>query len=158
KAFAIVSQGDIWHDQIKLFRKDGDSVWLDMTIVPVVNSRFEFIQFIVLCSDITDKKIADDYYRKLDKHQFDEQIKEHRMRSSLILEGQEDERSRISKDIHDGIGQLLTGLKFQIEAINFSDATKAEQKLSELKDLVKKIISEVRRVSFFLTPGVLEDY
>lgn len=158
KAFAIVSQGDIWHDQIKLFRKDGDSVWLDMTIVPVVNSRFEFIQFIVLCSDITDKKIADDYYRKLDKQQFDEQIKEQRMRSSLILEGQEDERSRISKDIHDGIGQLLTGLKFQIEAINFSDPTKAEQKLSELKDLVKKIISEVRRVSFFLTPGVLEDY
>ncbi len=158
KAFAIVSQGDIWHDQIKLIRKDGEGVWLDITIVPVVNSRFEFIQFIVLCSDITDKKIADDYYRKLDKQQFDEQIREQRMRSSLILEGQEDERSRISKDIHDGIGQLLTGLKFQIEAINFSDATKAEYKLSELKDLVKKIISEVRRVSFFLTPGVLEDY
>lgn len=158
KAFEVVNQGDIWHDQIRMVRKDGEGVWLDMTIVPVVNSRFEFIQFIVLCSDITDKKVADDYYRKLDKKNFDEQIKEQRMRSSLILEGQEDERSRISKDIHDGIGQLLTGLKFQIEAINFSDIDKAEHKLSELKDLVKRIISEVRRVSFFLTPGVLEDY
>lgn len=158
KAFDIVSQGDIWHDQVKILKKNGTAVWLDMTIVPVVNSRFEFIQFIVLCSDITDKKIADDYYRKLDKKNFDEQIKEQRMRSSLILEGQEDERSRISKDIHDGIGQLLTGLKFQIEAINIADTEKAEQKLLELKDLVKRIISEVRRVSFFLTPGVLEDY
>lgn len=158
KAFEVVNQGDIWHDQVKILKKDGVAVWLDMTIVPVVNSRFEFIQFIILCSDITDKKTADDYYRKLDKKNFDEQIKEQRMKSSLILEGQEDERSRISKDIHDGIGQLLTGLKFQIEAINISDTEKAELKLLELKDLVKRIISEVRRVSFFLTPGVLEDY
>src|SRR5690606_39131960 len=98
-------------------------------------------QFIVLCSDITDKKIADDYYRKMDKQKFDEQIREQRMKSSLILEGQEDERSRISKDIHDGIGQLLTGLKFQIEAININDSEKASHKLIELKDLVKRIIT-----------------
>ena len=158
EAFEKVNQGEIWHDQLKVIAKSGEAVWLDMTIVPVVNSRFEFIQFIVLCSDVTDKKIADEYYRKLDKKKFDEQLRDQRMKSSLILEGQEDERSRISKDIHDGIGQLLTGLKFQIEAVNIKDQAKAEQKLEELKDLVKRIIKEVRRVSFFLTPGVLEDY
>src|SRR5690606_16828463 len=67
EAFESVNQGDIWHDQLKVKTKTGGFIWLDMTIVPVVNSRFEFLQFIVLCSDITDKKIADDYYRKMDK-------------------------------------------------------------------------------------------
>ena len=158
KAFAIVRQGGIWHDQLKLHSQSGEVVWLDMTIVPVMNAASELLQVIVMCSDITEKKVADEHYRRLDKKRFDEQIKAQRMKSSLILEGQEDERKRISKDIHDGIGQLLTGLKFQIESINIQDTDKANQKLNDLKNLVKEIIAEVRRISFYLAPGVLEDY
>ncbi len=157
-ALNVVKDGGVWHDQVKLISKEKEVVWLDMTILPVVNTKSELIQIIFLCSDITDKKIADEYYRKLDKKKFEKQIKEHRMKSSLVVEGQEDERKRISKDLHDGIGQLLTGLKFQIEALDFKEPEKAGKKLAELKDLVKEIILEVRRISFFLTPGVLEDY
>lgn len=158
KAFEIVKKGGIWHDQLKLHSKTGEVVWLDMTIVPVMNAASDLLQVIVLCSDITEKKLADEHYRRLDKKRFDEQLKAQRMKSSLILEGQEDERKRISKDIHDGIGQLLTGLKFQIESVNIQDAERAGQKLQDLKNLVKEIIGEVRRVSFYLAPGVLEDY
>ena len=158
KAIEIVRRGEIWHDQVKLFTKMNEVLWLDVTLVPVMNTKTEIIQIIFMGSDITEKKIADEYYRKLDKKKFEQQIKEQRMKSALIVEGQEDERKRISKDIHDGIGQLLTGLKFQIEALNLRDQEKAERRLGELKDLVKEIILEVRRISFFLTPGVLEDY
>ena len=158
KAFSLVKEGGVWHDQLKLLSRSSEVVWLDMTIVPVMNAQSELLQVIVLCSDITEKKVADEHYRRLDKKRFDEQIKVQRMKSSLILEGQEDERKRISKDIHDGIGQLLTGLKFQIESVNIHEPEKATQKLSDLKNLVKEIIAEVRRISFFLAPGVLEDY
>lgn len=158
QAFWQASQGHVWHDQLSLKNKAGEVIWLDMTIVPVINANGKLLQLIVLCSDITEKKRADEYFRKLDKDRFVDQIREQRLRSSLILEGQEEERRRISKDIHDGIGQLLTGLKFQIEAVNVQDQERAAQKLSGLKDLVKETIAEVRRVSFFLAPGVLEDY
>ena len=158
RAMENVRRGEIWHDQVKLFTKANEVLWLDVTLVPVMNTRSEIIQIIFMGSDITEKKIADEYYRKLDKKKFEQQIKEQRMKSALIVEGQEDERKRISKDIHDGIGQLLTGLKFQIEALDLREPEKAERRLGELKDLAKEIILEVRRISFFLTPGVLEDY
>ena len=35
--------------------------------------------------------------------------------SSKIIENQEKEQNRIAKDIHDGIGQMLTGLKYNFE-------------------------------------------
>lgn len=157
-AFDVVKSGQVWHDQLKIMSAKEKMLWLDMTIVPVLNSRGELLQLIVVGSDITDKKNAEEHYRKLDQEKFEHQIREQRMKSSLILEGQEEERRRISKDIHDGIGQLLTGLKFQLESVNIEEPQKASQKLSALKALVKDIILEVRRVSFYLTPGVLEDY
>lgn len=61
-------------------------------------------------------------------------------------------------DIHDGIGQLLTSLKFQIESINLNDYTHSKTKLNEAKHLIKDVIKEVRRVTFNLKPTVLSDY
>lgn len=158
RAFDVVKSGQIWHDQVKIISAKESVLWLDMTIVPVLNTRGELLQLIVVGSDITDKKNAEEHYRRLDQERFEQQIREQRMKSSLILEGQEEERRRISKDIHDGIGQLLTGLKFQLESVNMDEPQKAKQKISALKVLVKDIILEVRRISFYLTPGVLEDY
>ena len=76
----------------------------------------------------------------------------------MILEGQEEERKRIAMDIHDGIGQMLTSLKFQIESINLKESEKAQSKISEIDLLIKQIIKEVRKVTFNLKPTVLGDY
>lgn len=83
---------------------------------------------------------------------------EQKLRSTLIFEGQERERRRLSRDLHDGIGQLLTGLKFQLEAIDVSKADVTKQTVHELKILTANIIKEIRRTSFNLRPSVLSDY
>lgn len=76
----------------------------------------------------------------------------------MILEGQEEERNRLAMDIHDGIGQLLTSLKFQIESINLKKDEEAAIKLREIEKLTSKVMKEVRRVTFNLKPTVLGDY
>ena len=78
--------------------------------------------------------------------------------SAVFFEGQERERRRIARDLHDGIGQLLTGLKFQIEAMDTDDPESIVFKVGEMKGLAGDIIKEVRRVSFDLRPSVLSDY
>lgn len=83
---------------------------------------------------------------------------EQKLRSTLIFEGQERERRRMARDLHDGIGQLLTGLKFQLEAIDVNKTDQANKILSEGKALTGKIIKEIRRISFNLRPSVLSDY
>src|SRR3546814_1448297 len=61
-------------------------------------------------------------------------------------------------NIHDGIGQLITSLKFQLESLDPSPSGKATEKQREINGLLKKIIQEVRRVTFNLKPPVLSDY
>ena len=83
---------------------------------------------------------------------------EQKFKSSLIFEGQERERRRLSRDLHDGIGQMLTGLKFQAEALTNNGEQIKTEKLEVIKELTSDIIKEVRRVSFNLRPTVLSDY
>ncbi|HEY0769487.1 MAG TPA: sensor histidine kinase, partial [Sphingobacteriaceae bacterium] len=77
----------------------------------------------------------------------------------LILEGQEEERKRLAMDIHDGIGQMLTSLKFQIESLDLNKRSEESRaKLVEIQQLITQVIKEVRRVTFNLKPTVLGDY
>jgi len=61
-------------------------------------------------------------------------------------------------DIHDGIGQMLTSLKYQIESIDVKEGKTASQKIADADHLIKDVIKEVRRVTFNLKPTVLGDY
>jgi two-component system NarL family sensor kinase len=82
-----------------------------------------------------------------------------------LLESQEEERKRISRDLHDGLGQLLTHLKLQtqqclanVEASGntalLGDAWKA---MEALPDLVTEALQEVRAVCRALRPAILDD-
>ena len=78
--------------------------------------------------------------------------------TSKILEAQEEERKRIAKDIHDGIGQMLTALKFNIESINIENTAAAIKKIKNLKILSKELIQGVRMATFNLMPPELTDH
>lgn len=70
-----------------------------------------------------------------------------------IIEGQEKERSRLSKDLHDGIGPLLTTLKMHVQAANLDKKVK-----TKLIDQLDGTINEIRIISNNLMPSVLEDF
>ncbi|MDB5261622.1 MAG: hypothetical protein JWQ14_903, partial [Adhaeribacter sp.] len=79
-----------------------------------------------------------------------QQLNEQKRRSAYLIEGQEEERKRVALEIHDGLGQMLTALKFGIEKIGDSvtDTDTARQNLDELRNLVSQTISEARTISF----------
>ena len=55
---------------------------------------------------------------KAEKEKYQQQVNEQRVRSASVVQGEEEERNRISKELHDGLGQLLTTLKLTFENIN----------------------------------------
>lgn len=76
-----------------------------------------------------------------------------RQRTSALLEGEENERRRISRELHDGIGQLLTAIQFKLNAIEGQEKVR-----SEIKAILEDTIVEVRRISHNLMPSVLQDF
>ena len=81
--------------------------------------------------------------------------------SNFLLLAQEAERKRIASDLHDGLGQVLTMLKFRVEdALIRLNADKIQETEAILKEVVVQLrgsVGEVRRISTELRPSMLDD-
>ena len=88
------------------------------------------------------------------------QLAEEKVRAASLMEGQEGERKRLAADLHDGIGQMLTGLRLHSEKVKSFDFTNIKQAKSfdELQNLIQETIEATRTVSFSLAPSVLSDF
>jgi len=84
-----------------------------------------------------------------------------RQLSARLVEAQEDERRSISRELHDEVGQALTGVL--VEMANFSTLIRARDldgvsaKASEIKKLVEESIRVVRNIALLLRPSMLDD-
>ncbi len=76
-----------------------------------------------------------------------------RQRTVALLEGEENERRRISRELHDGIGQLLTAIQFKINSVEGQEKVR-----TEIKSILDETIMEIRRISHNLMPSVLLDF
>ena len=75
----------------------------------------------------------------------------------LMMETVEHEQARIGHDLHDGVGQLLTGIGVMAESL--ADDLSGSQKIaaSRIFDLVQQAILQVRQLSRCMSPTVLND-
>ena len=75
------------------------------------------------------------------------------MAKRLLLNSLENERRRLSRELHDGLGPYLTSLKYYIEnnVVN-------ELKKTEMKKIVDETISEIRSMSNALMPASIDDF
>ena len=100
----------------------------------------------------------------LDNAELYSKIEEHRQElmslSRKVVEAQEEERRRISRELHDEAGQALTAIKINIEMVERelpADKSAFRRRLVEAKELVDLTLQEVRRLSHELRPSILDD-
>jgi len=75
-----------------------------------------------------------------------------------LIDAQEEERRRIARDLHDGVGQSLTSLMVGLKLLNqFCDNQAIEDKTTELRQVTSETLDEVRLLSRQLRPSVLDD-
>ncbi len=80
--------------------------------------------------------------------------------ADAILKGQEQERGRLAKDLHDGLGGLLSGVKISLSNMKGSLALPIDQALSfdRSLDMLDSSIQELRRVSHNMMPESLAKF
>lgn len=98
-----------------------------------------------LVINIRERRLADAKLKKL---------------TQRVLDAQEEERGRVARELHDGISQILVGIRYSLDSarrrIKTGD-TRAEDTLERGMDHLNTAIQEVRRISRDLRPGVLDD-
>lgn len=103
--------------------------------------------------DITERKKVEEELRASQE--------ELRHLSVQLLEAQERERKRVARELHDGLGQTLSAMKFRIEntigQLDAEEQAESAQTLKNLISLAQQAIEEVRRISKNLWPSMLDD-
>jgi len=84
--------------------------------------------------------------------------KERTRRMRAAFDGQDTERQRLSRELHDGLGQSLIAQKLRLESIKFPEPDKTTGLLDELKLCSDRLVDEVRRISNDLMPAQLTQF
>jgi two-component system sensor histidine kinase UhpB len=90
----------------------------------------------------------------------DEGERRFRLISRGVLRVQEAERARISRELHDGVGQALTALKMQLELLQQPGTQAGSElatRLAELSSLAERALEDVRQISRLVRPQMLDE-
>lgn len=135
-----VAQGKRVDGEAVRMRKDGTRLHVLVVTMPVKASDGQ-ISVYALYRDITQRKAAETALQAL---------------SQRLLEVQEAERKHLARELHDEIGQSLTGLRLLLRQAGGSQADSFQERLDQARGLTDELLARVRALSFDLRPADLD--
>jgi len=150
-----INSGDTGFAETLEMNVNGQIRVLNLKAMVLRNEQGQPIRVLGVDIDITASRAAEEKIRQIEARQ-----QELIFRATLA--SQEEERRRISESLHNGLGQLLYGIKISMSHLTAERATnKPETYASDKKyteSLLKDAIAESRRISHELAPRILEDF
>ena len=129
KWYEAISKGEPLQMELMNYNKDGDPYWMSVDMQPIFGERGEVQRFVILQTDIS------------------ERVNRQKLELRSEIRGEEKERNRISRDLHDGVGQMLVASRMLLNKMNpnLRSATFYEQK-EVLDKLIQEMLSETRMI------------
>jgi PAS domain S-box-containing protein len=141
-----------WSSDKRFIRKNGVTVWARLFLSLVRDEHNEPQYFVSVIEDITEKIQAERALRH--------SRQELRALAGRLINAEEEERKRISRELHDDLSQKLALLAFDTGGLLVQPAPPAEKINEQLRNLqarVQQIGQNVRQISHQLHPSILED-
>jgi PAS domain S-box-containing protein len=136
---------------LRNYRKDGSLFWNELYVSPVANNLGELTHFIGVARDITLRR------------EIEQDLQESRTQLRGLLSSREaareEERKYIAREIHDELGQVLTGLQLKVSVLNHrysKDFPLLREPFQETLILADKALGVARNVASALRPAVLD--
>ncbi|MFN8441884.1 MAG: PAS domain S-box protein [Caldilineaceae bacterium] len=163
----------------RYLRKDGSYLWVNVTVSVVRNLKTHAPEyFIRVIEDISERKRYEQELVEINatleqrvavrSRQLEtsnskllESQTKLRLLSQQLMQMTEQERKRISREIHDQLGQSLTAIKMEVKAaqrrVN-SDPAGVAARLHTADQMIDETVDTVRRIAADLRPGVLDHF
>ncbi len=96
--------------------------------------------------------------QKLQQHRIDElETQQQLLAAEAVMKGEEQERTRLAKDLHDGLGGMLSGIKYSFQTMkgNLIMTPDNQQAFERSMDMLDSSIKEMRRVAHNMMPEAL---
>ena len=139
--------------EIELVRKNGSIMPALLSAAAIRDSEGRFVMTRAIVYDISYRKNAEQALRESEHTK--------RLLAAQVMSAQEKERKRIASELHDGIGQTLSAIKFYVEnAIRGLNDQTSESSAQTFRNVIPKLqeaIEEVRSISMNLRPSLLDD-
>jgi len=161
----ILSQTDtIAQQEVTRVEKVLEQTWRTMFIIMLVTSLiYALLAYEIIMAAKQQIKSIEDSNIDLEKMATELRKSEDRLHrlSSDLFSVQENERRRISLELHDELGQSMAALKMQVGSVarRLGDVPKEELKTvcDDMRNNINQIIENVRRLARDLSPVVLDD-
>jgi PAS domain S-box-containing protein len=126
-------------------RKDGSRLWASVTITALRDTRGALVGFAKITRDATERRRADEARREL---------------SFRIMRLQDEERRRISRQLHDMTGPVMSSLLMNLALVEKDAGALSERSrgaLQEAEALARRCSSDIRTTSYLLHPPLLNE-
>lgn len=136
---------DTYSMEKRYFRKDGNIVWVNLTVSLVWEEEGEKpAYFISVVEDISAKKIAEIEIRELGR---------------FLVDLQEIERRALALELHDEVGQKLSAAMITLGSVkrNLVDA-KSQEMIVQVQSIVTNLIFSIKNMAQRLRPSLLDDF
>lgn len=151
-------------DEGRRVRKDGSTFWASVVITALRDQNGELLGFSKVTRDLTERRELEDRTRELNKElrsRIAQLIESQRMvelrnlelqkLSGQLINVQDEERRRLSRTLHDELGQELAFIKVSLEIHN------KENWRAPIIETADRAISKVRNISYLLHPPLLDE-
>ena len=138
------------HDlEVVIERPDGSCITTLVNIAPLRNGKGELVGAMNCFQDITERKLAE--------KDLEEAHRQLKILSRRRVKVQEEERRHLARELHDEIGQALTGAKINLDAATKESDGAKSKRIDETAAILEKLLGQVRQISLDLRPSMLDD-
>ncbi len=154
-----VESGANYEAEYRLRSREGSYRWFRARALPIRDNG-KIVKWYGTCSDIHDSKLLEQSIRdnaaELEK-MVDRRTDELRRLSIRLMTMQDQERRRLARDLHDGLGQELAVAKMVLDKMILQKSAAPEDAWTQASSIIDNAIQQVRTMSHLLHPPLLDE-
>jgi PAS domain S-box-containing protein len=154
-----VQSGENYESEYRLRGRDGQYRWFRSRAVPLRDQAGNILRWYGTCVDIHDSKLLEHSMRdsavELER-MVDERTAALRFLSGRLMTMQDDERRRIARELHDGLGQELVAIKLMVTGM-LQDSPRLADRMNDVTNMIDCATQQIRSLSHLLHPPLLDE-